>query len=60
MVRNHMESGALQPVLPDLKLKTSVTPVQAVVGYRQYAPAKQRVFVEFLREHLSAMPWAKS
>jgi len=60
MVRSHLDEGTLLPVLPDLEQKTSLTPIQAVVGYRQYAPAKQRVFVEFLREQLFAAPWARS
>jgi len=60
MVQNHLDEGALRPVLPDLELKTPLTPIQAVVGYRQFAPAKQRVFVEFLRETLSAAAWARA
>ncbi|MEH6631173.1 MAG: LysR family transcriptional regulator [Halopseudomonas aestusnigri] len=60
MVRTHLDDGSLVRVLPGFEPKMTITPIQAVVGYRQFIPAKQRVFVEFLRGHLSKMSWAKS
>jgi DNA-binding transcriptional LysR family regulator len=60
MVHEHLETGALQLVLPDLNLETGVTPIQAVASYRLHTPAKQRVFVGFLREKLSVLPWVRA
>ena len=59
MVQPHLDNGALQLILPDYKLDAQINPIQAVAGYRQNIPAKQRVFIAFLRERFSAMPWAK-
>lgn len=59
MVHTYLKDGGLRLVLPGFALKGAVTPIQAVAGYSQFVPAKQRVFVDFLREHLSSMPWAK-
>jgi DNA-binding transcriptional LysR family regulator len=60
MVHEHLETGALQLVLPDLNLEAEVTPIQAVASYRQHTPAKQRVFVDFLRKKLSVLPWVRA
>jgi DNA-binding transcriptional LysR family regulator len=57
ILRDHLDAGRLQPVLPQFKLISTYTPIHAVVGYRKYMPAKQRVFIEFLKDHLATMPW---
>jgi len=60
LVQSHLDSGALEALLPDYQQEAKVSPIQAVAGYRQHIPTKQRVFVAFLREKLSVTSWAKS
>lgn len=60
MLLAHLERAELRQVLRKFEPKTRSTPIQAVVGYREHVPAKQRVFVDFLRKRLSVMPWAVS
>lgn len=58
LLQTHLDSGALLPILTEYRVKNDVTPIQAISGYRQHIPAKQRVFISFLREKFSAMSWA--
>lgn len=58
LVQPYLDSGELQKLFPDYQDGASATPIQAVAGYRQHVPSKQRVFVAHLREHLQAQPWA--
>jgi len=60
LAQPHLDHGALKPVLTEYRLEAAVSPIHAVVGYRQHIPAKQKVFVAFLREQLSGMTWAKA
>lgn len=60
LVQGHLDSGALVALLTEYSSDAQVAPIQAVAGYRQHIPEKQRVFVAFLREKLSATSWAKS
>lgn len=59
LVQSHLDSGALIPFLTEFNPDAKISPIQAVAGYRQYIPEKQRVFVAFLREKLSEASWAR-
>ena len=55
MLHTHIEQGNLQKILIDFEPKTKSTPIQAVVAYRNYVPAKQRIFIDYLQQQLATL-----
>lgn len=55
----HIKDGTMSRILPEFTPKIDLMPIQAVYGYRQFVPAKQRVFIEFLQVRISSMSWAR-
>lgn len=59
VLAKYIKDGRLCHILPEFSPKVDLMPIQAVYGYRQFVPAKQRVFIEFLQVRISAMSWNK-
>ena len=57
LMRCHLDAGRLMRVVADYELASPASPIQAVMGYRQHVPAKQRVFIEYIQRHLASFSW---
>jgi len=57
MVFDHIDSGALLPVLPGFNLKP--VGIYAVYPHREHMPPKVRAFMDFLSRRCQQAPWSE-